>query len=131
VGQHFRLLVRFVQGWAAINLIVGLALVAFSVSAATLAANRNIAPGTEVAAGVTAATFAVVAIAALVWAAAHWYAARGLSRGRPWARNLALVLAAFDLLLLPLGTALGLYTIWVLLHEGVRGQFVHTEAISR
>jgi hypothetical protein len=128
VGQHFRLLVRFVQGWAAINVIIGLSLAAFAVSAATLAADRHIAPGTEVAAGVTAATLAVVALAALAWAGAHWYAARGLARGRPWARNLALVLAACNLLLLPLGTALGLYTLWVLLHEGVREQFVHTGA---
>ena len=36
---------------------------------------------------------------------------------------LALALAAFDLLLLPLGTALGLYTLWVLLHEQVRVEF--------
>ena len=127
MGPHFRLLVRFVQGWAAINIIIGLALGAFAVSAATLAVDRDIAPGTEVAAGVTAATFAVVAIAALAWAGAHWYAARGLTRGRPWARNLALVLAAFNLLLLPIGTALGLYTLWVLLHEGVREQFIRTE----
>jgi hypothetical protein len=123
VGPHFRLLIRFVRGWAAINAIIGFALGAFAVSAATLAVDRDIPPGTEVAAGVTAATFAVVAMAALAWAAAHWQAARGLARARPWARNLALVLAAFNLLLLPLGTALGLYTAWVLLHEGVREQF--------
>lgn len=128
MGQHFRLLVRFVQGWAAINVIIGFALTAFAVSAATLAMDRNIAPGTEVAAGVTAATLAVVAIAALAWGAAHWHAARGLALGRPWARNLALVLAAFNLLLLPLGTALGLYTLWVLLHEEIREQFVQREA---
>lgn len=124
MGSHFRLLVRFIQGWAAINLIIGVALGAFAVAAATLAVDRGVAPGTEVAAGVTAATFTVVAIAALAWAAAHWQAARGLGRGRPWARNLALVLAAFNLLLLPLGTALGLYTLWVLLHEGVREHLI-------
>ena len=33
------------------------------------------------------------------------------------------MLAAFNLLLLPLGTALGLYTLWVLLHEHVRVEF--------
>jgi hypothetical protein len=124
VGPHFRLLVRFVQGWAAINFIIGLALMAFALAAAILAVDRDIAPGTEVAAGVTAATFFVVALAALIWAAGHWQVARGLARARPWARNLALILAAFNLLLLPLGTALGVYTLWVLLHEGVREQFV-------
>ena len=61
--------------------------------------------------------------AAIVWAAAHYLAGRGLRGRKPWARNLALILAAFNLLLLPLGTALGLYTLWVLLHEHVRVEF--------
>lgn len=124
MGTHVRLLVRLVQGWAIVNLVIGLALVAFAVAAALLITASGTQPGTEVAAGVTAATLTVLAVAALVWAGAHWQAARGLTRGRPWARNLALVLAAFNLLLLPLGTGLGLYTVWVLLHEQVREQFV-------
>jgi uncharacterized membrane protein YidH (DUF202 family) len=124
VGAHVRLLVRLIQGWAVINLIIGVSLTAFAVAAALLVTAAGTEPGTEVAAGVTAATLTVLALAALAWALAHWQAARGLTRGRPWARNLALVLAAFNLLLLPLGTALGLYTLWVLLHEHVREQFV-------
>jgi hypothetical protein len=124
VGAHVRLLVRLIQGWAVINLIIGASLTAFAVAAAMLVTATGTQPGTEVAAGVTAATLMVLALAALAWAAAHWQAARGLTRGRPWARNLALVLAAFNLLLLPLGTALALYTLWVLLHEHVREQFV-------
>jgi uncharacterized membrane protein YidH (DUF202 family) len=124
VGAHVRLLVRLVQGWAVVNLIIGLSLAAFAIAAALLVTAAGTEPGTEVAAGVTAATLTVLALAALAWATAHWQAARGLTRGRPWSRNLALVLAAFNLLLLPLGTALGLYTLWVLLHEHVREQFV-------
>lgn len=124
MGPHVRLLVRLIQGWAVINLIIAASLTAFAVAAALLVTAAGTQPGTEVAAGVTAATLTVLALAALAWAAAHWQAARGLTRGRPWARNLALALAAFNLLLLPLGTALGLYTLWVLLHEHVREQFV-------
>lgn len=124
MGAHVRLLVRLIQGWAVINLIIGVSLTAFAVAAALLVTAAGTEPGTEVAAGVTAASLTVLALAALAWALAHWQAARGLTRGRPWARNLALVLAAFNLLLLPLGTALGLYTLWVLLHEHVREQFV-------
>lgn len=123
MGTHVRLLVRLIQGWAAINLIVGLAVTAFAVAAATLVTATGTAPGTEVAAGVTAASLTLFALAALTWAAVHWQAARGLALGRAWARNLALVLAAFNLLLLPLGTALGVYTLWVLAHEHVRDRF--------
>jgi hypothetical protein len=72
---------------------------------------------------VTAATLAVVALAAIAWAIGHHIASRGLRTRKAWARNLALALAAFNLLLLPLGTALGLYTLWVLLHEQVRAEF--------
>lgn len=41
----------------------------------------------------------------------------GLLRGQPWARILLLVVAAFEIFHLPLGTALAVYTFWVLLSE--------------
>ena len=34
---------------------------------------------------------------------------------QPWARTLAIVLGCFSLLDMPFGTALGIYTLWVLL----------------
>jgi hypothetical protein len=40
----------------------------------------------------------------------------GLLTYRPWARILDIVLSAFDLFHVPLGTALGAYSIWVMLH---------------
>ena len=122
--RHVTFLIRLTQLWSGFNLVVGLALAAFSVAAATLVVSaREQPPGTEVAAGVTAATLAVVALAALAWALAHHVAGRGLQARKAWARNFALMLAAFNLLLLPLGTALGAYTLWVLLHEHVRAEF--------
>jgi len=39
----------------------------------------------------------------------------GLLKRRPWARILALVMAVLDLFAVPVGTAIGIYTIWVLL----------------
>jgi hypothetical protein len=51
----------------------------------------------------------------LVKAAASFLAGWGLLQREPWARILALVVAFIGLLNLPLGTALGIYTIWVLL----------------
>ena len=41
----------------------------------------------------------------------------GLLKKRPWARILALVMGVIDLLDIPLGTALGAYTIWVLMRD--------------
>src|SRR5262249_15946963 len=40
-----------------------------------------------------------------------------LLTGRSWGRPLVLVLGALHLLNIPLGTALGIYTFWALLHE--------------
>jgi hypothetical protein len=39
----------------------------------------------------------------------------GLLDRQPWARTLAIVLACFHLINAPFGTALGIYTLWVLL----------------
>lgn len=122
--RHVTFLTRLLALWSGFNLVIGLALAAFAAAAAMLAVSTRTEPGSEVAAGITAATLAVLAVAALVWAAAHHAATRGLSGHHAWARNLALALALFDLLLLPLGTALGVYTLWVLLHEEVRSTFV-------
>jgi hypothetical protein len=45
----------------------------------------------------------------------------GLLRYRPWARILAIILSALHLLNVPLGTALGIYSLWALLSvEGAR-----------
>jgi hypothetical protein len=40
-----------------------------------------------------------------------------LFTGRSWGRPLVLVLGCLHLVNIPLGTALGIYTIWALLHE--------------
>lgn len=51
----------------------------------------------------------------VVSAVAGLIAAWGLLNYRPWARVLALILGFISLLHFPFGTALGIYTIWVLL----------------
>jgi len=47
----------------------------------------------------------------------------GLLKGKSWARILVLVLAVFDLVDFPVGTAISLYTLWVLLHNDTRELF--------
>ena len=57
----------------------------------------------------------IVTVFLLASAAAGLLAGWGLLNYRPWARVLALVLGVISLLHFPFGTALGLYTLWVLL----------------
>ena len=47
----------------------------------------------------------------------------GLLSRQPWARLFALVLACFALLDPPFGTALGIYTLWVLLPQGAEAAY--------
>ena len=47
----------------------------------------------------------------------------GLLEYQPWARMFALVMGFFALLLPPVGTALGVYTLWVLLPEQSEREF--------
>lgn len=41
----------------------------------------------------------------------------GLLKRRSWARILVLIIAVLDLFQIPFGTAIGIYTIWVLLND--------------
>jgi hypothetical protein len=41
----------------------------------------------------------------------------GLLKWKPWARILVLILAVFGLFNIPIGTAVGIYTIWVLMQD--------------
>ena len=47
----------------------------------------------------------------------------GLLRRRNWARILALVLSVFDLLAFPIGTIIGVYSIWILVQREVEVLF--------
>jgi hypothetical protein len=47
----------------------------------------------------------------------------GLLQFRPWARVAAIVLSALDLLQVPIGTALGIYGLWVLLNRETEQMF--------
>lgn len=59
--------------------------------------------------------FVGLAVISIAQAAAGFLAGWGLIQRKPWARTLTLILAFLGLLSFPLGTALGVYTIWVLL----------------
>ena len=40
-----------------------------------------------------------------------------LLKRRPWARVLVMIIAVLDLMLIPIGTLIGIYELWVLLQE--------------
>jgi hypothetical protein len=115
--------------WGLLTTLVGVSTLALGVGAVALivSASRG-GGGGEVAAGMTAAVFTALAVIAIVWGAAHVIVGVPVRRHKPWSRFMALMLGAVDLLLLPYGTALGAYALWVLLSEGGKALFVEQDA---
>jgi hypothetical protein len=110
--------------WGLLTALVGVSTLALGVGAVALIASASRGGGAgQVAAGVTAAVFTTLAVIAIMWGAAHVVVGVPLRRRRPRARIMALVLGSVDLLLLPYGTALGVYALWVLLSERGKSLF--------
>lgn len=110
--------------WGLLTTLIGISTLALGIGAIALitSANRNGNDG-QLAAGVTAAAFATLAIIALVWGIAHVAVGLRLRQLNARARMAALTLGSIDLVLLPYGTALGLYALWVLLHDEGKNLF--------
>jgi hypothetical protein len=106
--------------WGALTAIVGLSTLALGIGAASVAASTN--AGAHVAAGLTAGMFITLAMIAMLWGAGHIFIGLPLRRHHPGARLFAIAAASIDLILLPFGTPLGIYALWVLLNE--RGKAV-------
>ena len=102
--------------WGALTTLVGLSTLALGVGAVALIASAT-GGGSQIAAGLTAAAFTTLAVLALLWGVAHIAVGIALRRGKAPARLLAIMLGSMDLLLLPYGTALGVYALWVLLSQ--------------
>jgi hypothetical protein len=62
----------------------------------------------------------------LLGLAAGW----GLLERQPWARTLAIVLGILRLLDMPFGTALGIYTLWVLLPASSEREYHHMAKVA-
>jgi len=109
--------------WGALSLLIGLSMLALTVAAISIVASEPPEAGSTLAERFVAASFMSMAIVSLTCGAAHLWEGFGLRRPRDWARTFGLVLAVLNLLLIPFGTALGVYTLWVLLHDDARALF--------
>ena len=110
--------------WGLLTVVIGLSTLALGLGAVALIASADRSGGSQVAAGLTAAAFTTLAFIAMLWGAAHVVVGLPLRRYVPWSRLLALMLGSVDLLLLPYGTALGVYALYVLLTEGGKRVFM-------
>ena len=112
--------------WGLLTALIGVSTLALGVGAFALLASPNRGSDGQIAAGLTAAIFTALAIIALIWGAAHVVVGVPLRRRQSWSRIAALALGSVDLLLLPYGTALGAYALWILLREDGKNLFAST-----
>lgn len=123
LSRHLRLLGVFWIVWAAFWLIgAGTMVVVGHLTLGLFAHGRLLPRAEHIHAGpqmvmlVAAAILVLLGVASL---AAGW----GLLQRCSWARVLALVVGCFSLTTFPFGTALGIYTLWVLLPAASRREY--------
>ena len=122
MDRHVTLLGILASLWGALALLVGASMLLLAAGA--LAETLDpVGSGVGLAAGLTAGVFALIGVFALLWGGAHVWSAMLLTRRRPLGRFLSLGLAVVNLLVLPFGTALGAYALWVLLTDEGRRLF--------
>jgi hypothetical protein len=124
VAAHVDFVGLLFVAWGLLTTLIGVSTLALGVGAVALIRSASRGGGGEFAAGLTAAAFAVLALIAILWGGAHVAVGIPLRQRRSWARHVALMLGSVDLLLLPYGTALGCYALWVLLNEKGKAVFL-------
>jgi hypothetical protein len=114
VQEHIRLLGILWLALSALNAVGGIVLY---ILANTLFLHLHEMPNVppDVPAGFLHSLFSVIGFFVLVKAAFGFFAGWGLLRREPWARMMTIVLAFLALFNIPFGTALGIYSLWVLL----------------
>lgn len=122
MNRHVSLLAILIGLWGALAILVGLSMLILSAGALALL-NGPEGATVEFAAGITAGALLLTGSFSLLWGGAHVWAAMLLRRRRSFGRVLTLALAVPNLVVLPFGTALGAYGLWVLLTNDGRRLF--------
>lgn len=121
VQQHVKTLAVLWLVLAAITLIpVFVLAIIGTVVGAGLAHAANVPPAARI---FGPALFYGIACVVALFTAATFAAGWGLLKLRSWGRTVAIVMGVLVLLHPPLGTALGIYTLWVLLASGADQQY--------
>lgn len=108
---------KHIQILAILHIALGLILLLVGIGVFLVLAGAGAVSGDADAFLITGFVGSMIALILLVLALPEIIAGFGLLRRRNWARILSLVLGAVQLFNFPFGTALGIYTFWVLLNE--------------
>ncbi len=119
--RHIELVGLLYFVWGSLFVLIGAAFLALAFGTAAIV--NSVPEDRALAAGVTAGVFAAPAALSLLWGAVHIWDAVAVRHCKALGRAIALVMAVLDLILLPVGTALGIYALWVLTQDETRALF--------
>ena len=125
--RHVTIFAILTTIWGALAMLVGVSSLLLAVGPVAILSGPQ-GEGVGFAAGFMAGLFALTGLFALLWGGAHVWAATLIRRREPLGRLLGLGLAVVNLLILPFGTAFGIYALWVLLAEEGRRLFEYNQA---
>ena len=126
--SHVNLLGILQLTWGGMGLLLGASLLLLAIGAAAIARATT---GDPLTAGFTALLFVVFATALALAGWANLWTGSAIRRHRSAGRTGALMIAVMNLFVLPFGTALAIYTFWVLLHNDVRALFEAADGTGR
>ena len=114
-------------------MLIGVSMLLLAVGAVALLADPTW-PARASGAGITVGAFAVVfgalGTVAVLWGGGHLWAGHLLRDHRPLGRVLTLALSVVNLLVLPFGTVMGAYALWILMTHEARHLFEAPVATS-
>ena len=118
---HVHLLGLLQLAWGGMALLLAASLLLLAAGAASIARSPGADPFT---ATFTALLFVLFAAALALGGWANLWTGRAIRQYRAAGRTGALGLSVVNLFVLPFGTALAIYTFWVLLHNDARALFI-------
>lgn len=113
----------------ALGVVVALGLMAMFGGIGMIVSTNSGDPDARVALPILGLIGAIVFVAMLVISVPLIIAGVGILKFRPWARILGIIFAVLELLNVPVGTAAGIYSLWVLLNE--RTAQIFTDQVRR
>ncbi len=125
MGKHVPVVAYLHIAWSSIGLLGGLFIFAL-LSNVGLILHAAGAPAEELPEGIFAILPIIataIGIGAAILSLPGIVGGIGVIRKKEWGRIVLLVVSFFDLLSIPFGTALGIYSIWVLMNDEVVKEF--------
>ena len=122
MDKHITLLGALYIAFSAMGILVGITVFVLVVGGGVLS-------GDDDALAITAIVGSAIALYLFVLSVPGLIGAWGLFKRKNWARILVLILGALNLLNIPFGTLLGIYTFWVLIKEETAQLFTSSHAV--